>query len=410
MILNGLVLAASTTAARLAGSLGLFALAARGFGPGLFSEFAYAYAIGVFAGAMSDYGFAAQVIKDCSGTPVQAASAVANKLFTSKCLSSFLAFILGTAYLVTTGASSDLPAATLIVFSGVQTSLIDFNSSILKSRLCFKQDLLTTMVNSVVFNILAGAVAFFSKSILLTSLVLVLGRTVSLRQSISGIKNASGIHLTFPFRINLSSFFQQLKNGISYAVDSFAIQGFAALDTFAAKHLLLQADAGIYLTGTRLTQAALSGHAVISSVFLPSIGPGQWSSKVKIKRVIAMAVSASAAGFFIFFIFTAARTWLPEIIFGKAFSELSHVLPYFGIYVLMRYVNILPTSWLTMNGRQHVRTRINLGTLLAAALAIIVVQPDTQLLLIQIMCATTSFNTLIQYTTWIIISKPPQRA
>lgn len=410
MILNGLILATSTTAARLAGTMGLFALAARGFGPSLFSDFAYAYAIGVLAGSISDYGFAAQVIKDCSGNSVQAVTPIANRLFTSKVLTSLLAFIIALVYLLITAEASHLLAVVLIVFSGIQTSLIDFNSNILKSRLCFRQDLWTTMVNSVVFNLLVGVTALLSKDVLLTSVVLVIGRAISLQQSIYGIRKSSGIHLAMPTRIDAPAFFGQLRNGINYALDSFAIQGFAALDTFAAKHLLPQIHAGIYLTGTRLTQAALAGHTVISSVFMPSIGRGNWGDKAKIKQVVAMAATATAAGVMVLLIFTFTRNWLPELIFGKAFADLSHTLPYFGIYVLMRYLNMLPASWFTMNDKQHVRTRINLVTLFVSILAIVLVHPDTPLLLIQIMCAANIFNTLMQYTTWITISKLPKHS
>ena len=48
---------AASTLSRLLGTLLLFALVARAVGPADFGVFAYSYAIGILAAAVSDYGF-----------------------------------------------------------------------------------------------------------------------------------------------------------------------------------------------------------------------------------------------------------------------------------------------------------------------------------------------------------------
>lgn len=409
MILNGLVLAASSTAGRLLGTMGMFALVARGIGPGEFADFLYYYTIGVLVGTLSDYGFATQVLKECSGGTPAEAQPVAKGLFAAKCLATVLAISAAFAYVAVTTPAEAWPGAALIVAAGGAASLIDFSANLLKARLLFVRELLLTGFNSVVCNLAVGLCAFLTHQAVLAAVLLLLGRVICVGLALLVIRKSAFIHLSVWMKGQWTILATQLRRGVGYAVDSISIQGFVALDTFVAKHMFAKVDAGIYISGTRLTQAALAGHGVVTSVFMPSMGSGNWYTKQNLKKLAALSCITMGIGTSIWLMFYLMDSLLPTLLFGEQFATLAELMPYMGSYVFFRYINIPPSSWLVMHGHNRLKGLMSVASLLGAVAYIYAVPPASTVILIQIMCATVFLNTLCQYIAWIILSKMSAR-
>ena len=126
---------AASTLSRLLGTLLLFALVARAVGPADFGVFAYWYAIGILAAAVSDYGFGQQVLRDLAGAGLPAARARAIGLLVAKgwvsCMVSSVAFIFA---LVSASGPQESATALLLISAAMIGSVFDYLSMVLRSR------------------------------------------------------------------------------------------------------------------------------------------------------------------------------------------------------------------------------------------------------------------------------------
>lgn len=365
LIINLMIVAVST-AARLFGTVALFALLARAVGPADFGRFSYWYAVAVVVGAITDYGFSQQVLKDISAASVESAQHQLAELSRAKAWLALVCSSLVLAYVfAATENLNEVGLAVLLVGGGVGASYFDFFGLVLRARKAYRAESFASLCNSVGGSLLAGVAAYFSHSAIVAALVLLVVRLFSvvalmrfLRREVLAACSHAG---------NSQSPIATLIAGRYFAFDNVATQMFGSLDALVVKHLLDPTMTGIYLAGTRLVQASLAGIPVIASVFLPAIVRAE-SKSASLRMKGALLAFAALAGAVVASMFLIGRNWLPTILFGGNFSALSELLPYFGAFVLFRYMAAAPGISLTANGRQLARAVVTATSLCVAVL------------------------------------------
>jgi len=365
-----LVIVGFSTAARLLGTLALFALLARATGPEAFGIFSYWYAFGVLVGTVTDYGFAQQLLRNVAADSAIGAANEVKQLGRAKFWLVAGCTVVAIVIAISTSASrSEYAISTMLIFSGVFGSFYEFYATVLRARQSYRLESKLSMANSLGGSVLAGALGYLTQSIVIAAVMLLLSKLISamvayrtvFREVLPAISDAS-----FP----KEGVFAILKRGFPYAFDNVATQMFGNLDAISAKHLLGGGSAGVYLSGTRLVQAALSGLPVIASVFLPSLVSGEAEKVGRTQRL--MYLLAIGVGALVFSAFYLLKDVLPSFLFGTAFSTLGLLMPWFGVFIFIRYCAAAPGIALTARGAQKLRSVITaLSVVLAlSALAI----------------------------------------
>ena len=358
---------AASTLSRLLGTLLLFALVARAVGPADFGVFAYWYAIGILAAAVSDYGFGQQVLRDLAGAGLPTARARAIGLLVAKgwvsCMVSSVAFIFA---LVSTSGPQESATALLLISAAMIGSVFDYLSMVLRSRAELRTESLLAGGMSIGASLAAGWAAYTYGDVLAASVLLLCVRVLFVVVQ-ARILFGSVLYVSNASRAKSSPPRTTLKRSAAFAIDNLALQLFANLDALLIKYLVDPHSAGLYLAGARLTQASLAGLPVIASIFLPMmsmVGNHAGTSKSIHKKAYLISLCAGLsmlAGCVIL------RSIAPTVLFGPTFGPVGELMPLFGIYLAIRYLAAAPGMALTSAGKQKSRAAI---TVLSVAFSI----------------------------------------
>jgi O-antigen/teichoic acid export membrane protein len=366
--ISKLAIVGISTAARLLGTLALFALLARATGPEDFGVFSYWYAFGVLVGTITDYGFAQQLLRNLAGNTLDFAANEVKQLGKAKLWLVIGCTVIAIAIaLRTSGSIDEYAISIMLILSGVLGSFYEFYAMVLRARQSYRLESRLSMANSLGGSVLAGVLGYQTQSIVIAAGALVLIKLISallayrtvFREVLPAVSEVD---------FQKESVWVVLKRGFPYAFDNVATQMFGNLDAISSKHLLSGGGAGVYLSGTRLVQAALSGLPVIASVFLPALMSGEAAKVGRTQRF--MYLLAIGVGALVFSLFFLLKDVLPSFIFGAAFSALGVLMPWFGLFIFFRYCAAAPGISLTAQGAQKTRSVITASSVVLTLLAL----------------------------------------
>ena len=120
--------------------------------------------------------------------------------------------------------------------------------------------------------------------------------------------------------------------------------------------------------------AALAGVPVLASVFIPQIAGHPEDRRAHLPKLFLATVLVIVV--LIVSIFYSARNYLPLLIFGADFRELSLLLVPMGLSVAIRYVGSLPGTALIAMKEQRKRIKSLSLTVLLGAIAVTVLVLD----------------------------------
>lgn len=378
--LANISLAGACVAGRLLGTLAMYALLARALGPETFGEFAYWYTVGIILSAVSDYGFGNQLL---SSLPVLDRSSARDELIRlaqGKAFLVLLVFVVGAGFaLLTTNAVG--PTATInhawvyiVLLSGAASTQTDFFGWALKAKARFRLDTTHTMVGTALGNVMGGLVGYLTSSLALAATTMLVFRLTGLAFQFRAVSGLFDIYLSDFCRADWRSLIKILTGGRSFALDGIAVQMATNFDVLIARNFLDSHASGVYLAGSRLVQAALAGVPVLASVFIPQIAGHPEDRRAHLPKLFLATVLVIVV--LIVSIFYSARNYLPLLIFGADFRELSLLLVPMGLSVAIRYVGSLPGTALIAMKEQRKRIKSLSLTVLLGAIAVTVLVLD----------------------------------
>ena len=367
-IVKNLTLVATSTAARLIGTLVLFSLVSRAFGPEIFGKFAYWYTVGIVIAALSDYGFSQQILTKLSSALGDGLKNETELLTASK-LTLLIALVLAGILFstLTTGEATEILWILLILLASATASIFDFFGVILKSKSAYSKEATLTIFGTFIGNISAGLVGILTLNLTVACSCLLIFRVLSLAVQTTSVIKITGLSLRKLPLIKFKELRIYLKNGAFFATDNLFLQLFLNIDIFIAKLILTSQDTGLYLAGSRLFQASLSGIPILASVFIPGLARER-IEPTNVNYSILLVISCLGTAIICVITFIAGQYLVPQLIYGHQFSDLSSAMPYFGIAAAIRYFALAPGIHLSVNNHQKLRIWTNATAIMAAVI------------------------------------------
>lgn len=359
---KNIIVLGSATLSRLLGTLLLYALIARAFGPQDFGEFAFWYSIGIVCGALSDYGFAQQLLinlasKDEADAKNQAEDIVFGKF---ALVASFYSILVVALVVVTTDFYHFVWVSALLASTAAAT-LIEFFGVMLRARGKYEAESIRTFISTFGANSIAAVCGYFSENMLLVCFAMFGVRIVVCVFQYKAARECVKFNFSIFNIFDARRLLKVLRNGFLFAIDGAAVQLISNVDLLMAKLVLTPGAIGLYLAGTRLVQAALAGIPVLANIFVPQMVSAKENGIDKVPRLLIYLVLIVAAGAFgICYLFSEA---VPRVMFGPEFNDMKDFMPLIGLIVAVRYVGSIDGFLLSVNYKQKARAVIHLTLL-----------------------------------------------
>ncbi len=343
-------LVGAVTIGRLVGTLVFFALVARAAGPDRFAAFGYWYAVSVMAAALTEYGFAQQVLSQLPAQPDRAArESLVDSVMGAKLWLLLLAGAVTSAVgLVAADTMDERLFAVLLVAAALAGSLNELLSMMLRAAGAFRWDAWSSVLLGLGASLAAGAVVFVTGSLVASAATLLALRLAGLGLQVALMHAASGVRPSLRVRIDdARRVWSGMRSGLGHGLDNLAIQLMLNADVLACRLFLDPIQAGLYLSANRLSHAAHAGFPVLASVFLPAIVAGR--DRGGAMRWLVLASLAVA-------LLWNALMWtlgepLAMRLFGAGFEGSGALLGPMAIAVGLRYATLAPAVRLVVNGR-----------------------------------------------------------
>lgn len=360
-----------STGVRLGSMLGMYAMLSRALGPSEFGNFIYWYSIGVIASAVSDYGFGQQVLTRLPLADAEKLPQEASRLAQAKLALVTVIFLGVLAYAAgTTRASTDILWIVPLVLGSASSSLFDFFAGMMRARGMYAGEMRWSLFASIGGNLGAGIAAILGGNlVIIASIFLILRMGALLGQYLTWARPSGIVMQSFKFR-RVVDVVSTMRGGTAFALDNLSTQLFASVDIIVARYLLSAHDAGLYLAGNRLFQAAMVGVPIIAAVFTPRMVNDQVNVKESTKTYRNLLALTGIAGVVLLLIFIQGREVIVSILYGSQFSALPDLLPLFGIAVLVQFSAAAPGVRLSVMLQQRKRVLANFSAILVMVMAL----------------------------------------
>lgn len=361
---------ATSTGARLVGVMGLYALMARALGPTGFGQFTYWYATGILLAALSDLGFGQRALTSLAAGDDSDIRESFSSLLYARALTIGIAFLIGFAWVIA-GSNDWQEAVTalLLLAACLVASVFEFLAVAMRARGAYGLETKQAIWSALVGNLVAGAAGYATRSAVVAAGVMLVFRSLTLALQFRVVHRHLGFTGPMLTTAHRREIFNTIRSGASFIADSAAVQAVGYMDVWVARMLLPDPVFGVYMAGTRLMQALLTGIPIAASVFVPNLVRAS-ADRVAMKhqRVMLYAL-CTLAGLVLCGLLALGAPWVGAGLFGQQFAALDNVLPIIGIAVACRYMAAAPGVDLTATGMQMRRVWANLATLLVFAAA-----------------------------------------
>ncbi|WP_418320795.1 oligosaccharide flippase family protein [Piscinibacter sakaiensis] len=159
-----------------------------------------------------------------------------------------------------------------------------------------------------------------------------------------------------------------LRNGFAYAADMALVTLNSTFDILLLSHLAGPSAVGLYQAGLKLMQGATTFAPVLSNVYMPYISERASSGDNIKKTVTELNFKVLSLGAGMGIILAWASGGITAVLFGTEYSEMTTLLPWFALALVLRYLAAGFGINLTAHGHQYIRVVTNVS-----ALAILIV-------------------------------------
>jgi O-antigen/teichoic acid export membrane protein len=269
--------------------------------------------------------------------------------------------LVGCAWAIT--GSADWPEALLaitLLAACLVASLFEFLGAVLRARGAYGLETRQALWSALAGNLLAGAAGYATQSELVAAIVMLAFRVTAISMQLGVVAKQLGITGSMVDSRHRREVFATLHGGLPFTLDGVAVQLVGYVDTLVAKLLMSEHSFGVYMAGSRLLQALLTGIPVLASVFVPNLVRASGDPMAMRRQQLALYGLCSAGGFVLGGAILIGAPWIGAWIFGRGFVELASLLPVFGLAIAVRYFAAAPALELTARGLQLRRMWVNL--------------------------------------------------
>lgn len=344
-----------STLLRLGAGFVLFIILARKLGPENFGQLAYWLAFSSLLALLVNYGFGLQLLREIGRDPNSAAR-VYSATLVAKLVLSLLIIAVG----LVIGLQESVPTAIFwsLLVMALAESFAEHINFVLRALGYFDKEARFALFTSALnfFGVLLPLLVF--GTITAVAVGFLVSRCATLLLS---------WRLALPFLPAMQKLsdwafadvWKTLRDGFPYAADMAVSTLNSTLDVILLSYMTSTKAVGLYQAGLKLMQGANSIAPIVGNVYTPHIASQQMQqadcSPIVAKLILKMSLLGGGIGA----IFAFGNVLITDLLFGMEYTQLSTLLPWFGLALIVRFVAAGFGINLTAHGLQTVRVFAN---------------------------------------------------
>ena len=345
---------ALSTALRLLTGVVIFIVMARMWGPEKFGNFMYWFTVTSLVGLVVDYGFGQQLMREIGHSKEKTRSIVDGVMAAKALLTVGVVLVCALGSITPWGQSQPLAVFWILLATCVASSFAEtFNAVFRGLGQYHEETVIAAWVNFIHFG---GVLLLLSLNygVIAVALVFLFSRllfvALTLRTYFRIAPPASNPSARF-----VTNAVRNLREGLPFAAEAGFTNFQSQADTLIVHHFLGPVAVGIYQSGLRLMQGANTFAQVLSNVYLPSMA-SKMQDKVALKAIVnRLFLQLLALGALSFAVFSLGAPYITNTLYGSKFQELTPLLPWFGVLLLVRYIVACHGITLSAVGLQSAR-------------------------------------------------------
>ncbi len=351
------------TAARLASSLVAISIAARALQPHDFGQLMFLLSLAAILGVPANFGLStwvlralpqARAVTGTSSDGLSPARCVA-EAWSARWLGSVVMLLVAVPALALLSDPVRL-AFTLLMLAMLAEGLAEFAMAVLRACGRHDEDARLGVRSAWIYSLSVGLAAWLTGSILGVALAYLLSRALV---AVLGARMASravpGGLCWLGWRVAA----HRTRASLSYATDYAMTALFGQIDALVLNHHLGPVAVGLHQAGMRMFMAVAQVMPVLANVFLPRLAASMTTasdSRLR-QQVVRMQMTFVLVGGLIGAGFSLADEIVVRLLFGEAYLDLLHLLPWFGLLFQVRCAAAAWGITLTAMGAQAFRAR-----------------------------------------------------
>jgi len=370
---------ALSTALRLLTGVVIFIAMARTWGPEKFGSFMYAFTVTSLIGLVVDYGFGQQLMRDIGNNRESTRQIMAGVLTAKLMLTVGIVVLCAIAVMMPWVHVQSTGLFWILLVTCISASFAETYSCVFRGLEQYHEEtVIAAWVNFLHF----GAVLAFlweGFGIIAIALVFLASRLLFLLMSWRTYERIAPLNHVAE-KASLVKGLSNLRSGLPFAAEAGFTNFQSQVDTLIVHHFLGPVAVGVYQAGLRLMQGANTFAQVLSNVYLPPMArqrddaPGLKNLAKKLfLQMLMLGVSSSA-------VFGFGATLITHTLYGERFQQLTALMPWFGVLLLLRYIAASHGVTLSAVGLQSTRVAAIFTALVALFLSAYFLLPRFELL------------------------------
>lgn len=363
-MLRSLVFMAGATLARLLSGAVLMVFIARILGPQEFGHFVLALALAMVLALLMEFGHATFVMRELGRNEEAPPQLLARVLRAKGLLTILFAAAASGAWLAGWAPPGGGAGFASLCLMALVVTLADFLNVCFRGINQFSLETRNVVVSSVLHVVIVVPVALHYRQWSAIAFAFLASRTVYLVLSLYSFRAAfPGVGRQLLPAGGWADAVRQLQQSTMYAADAalVTVRGYA--DVFLISTFLGAGPLGLYQAGMNLVRAVENLGPIVANVFLPKLS-GLLAKPVEFERhERQLLLLMSGCGLACFAVLFMSPSWLLSAVFGERFAPAFSLFPFFGLYLLARFVAMALGVSLTARGFQSGRAVAGLVSL-----------------------------------------------
>ena len=355
-----------TTGVRLLTGLVLFVLLAREWSVGQFGQFMYLFSIAALLVLACEFGFTQQILREIGRAPSQARTLMGEYLGAKVWLTLLTACLaIGFAW-VSHLSMHDVAVLSALLLAALFMSYADFLMACFRALGSFGQETKLTVWGNLLFFALACGALFGVADAGLMAVAVAVAMATARAAQLWMTWRVFKRRVPEPLQPALrpSSSIATIKKSSAYGADVGVSAAFTNLDTVLIAHTLGAEGVGVYQAIARIYQGMVLLPAILGSLFLPRLSRSLEDAPTFQKNCQQLSLSLLVGGAAAAACFLWGGPLIALIYNDSLFQRSAELLPWFALFVFVRFVASIHGVVLTALGRQGVRALIYAAALL----------------------------------------------
>lgn len=370
---------ALSTALRLLTGVVIFIVMARFWGPEKFGAFMYLFTVTSLIGLIVDYGFGQQLMRDIGHDRSKTRDLISG-VFTAKLiLTTGVVLFFAIASLSPWAQSQPLVVFWILFATCIIASFAETYCCVFRGLGQYQEEtVIAAWVNFLHFGLVL-ALLLQGYGITSIALVFLISRILFLFMSWRTYERIAP-KVQQEKEWSFAKGLKNLRGGFPFAAEAGFTNFQSQADTLIVHHFLGPTAVGVYQAGLRLMQGANTFAQVLSNVYLPpmaskvndALGLKHLSSRLFLQMLLLGVASLAVFGF--------GATLITHTLYGEKFKQLTDLMPWFGVLLLLRYIAASHGVTLSAVGLQSTRVAAITSALIALFLSAYFLLPRFELL------------------------------